>query len=94
MDMELRLRLFPGQLNHVHLVQLFLARHRHISGRHPGLVSGSEILKLGNLLLLFLVGSLQLGFFHLIYFLEFVIIPDIPVEALILHMVNNIDYTV
>ena len=92
--MKLRLRLLLSQLNHIHLVQLLLAGHGHISGGNSGLISGHEILKLRNLLLLSLVGRLQLGLLHLVDLPELVVISHIPVKSLILHVVDNVDYAV
>ena len=40
--MKFRLWLFCRKLDHIHLIQLFLAGHGHISGRNTGLVAGQK----------------------------------------------------
>ena len=56
--MELRLRFLLRKLDDLHLVQLLLSRHRHVSRRNAGLVSRNEILELRNLRLLAVVSRL------------------------------------
>ena len=89
--MKLRLRLLGSKLDHIHLIQLLLSGHCHISCRNPCLISCDEILQFTDFLLLASVSSLKLSFLHLIHFLEMVIIPHITVQFLILHMINQID---
>ncbi len=57
-EVKLRLWFLCSQLNHIHLIQLFLAGHGHISCRNPGLVSGYEILQFADFLLLAAVSRL------------------------------------
>ena len=89
--MELRLWLLLRQLDDLHLVQLLLPGHGHVPGGHPGLVAGHKILQVRDLLLLALVGCLQLGALHGVDLLEFVVIPHVPVQPLVLHVVDQID---
>ena len=89
--MKLRFRLLGGKLDHIHLIQFLLPGHCHISGRNPRLISCNEIFQLTDFLLLTSVSGLKLSLFHLIHFLEMIIIPDIAVQLLILHMINQID---
>ena len=92
--MEFRFWFFCSQFDHIHFVQLFLTGHCHITGGNTGLVSGYKILQVCNFLLLSVVGGLQLGFFHSIHFLKFIIIAYIAVQFLIIHMIDQIDHTV
>ena len=89
--MKFRLRLLGSKLDHIHLIQLLLPGHCHISCRNPCLISCDEILQFTDFLLLASVSSLKLSLLHLIHFLEMIIIPDITVQFLILHMINQID---
>ena len=89
-EMKFRLRLFCCQFDHIHLIQLLLSGHRHISCRNSGLVSGNEILKFTDLLLLTAICCLELRFLHCINFLEMLIITYVTVQFLIFHMINDI----
>ena len=63
LEVELRLRFFLRKLDDVHLVQLLLSGHRHITCRYTGFVACNEVLQFGNFLLLTFEGGLQLRFF-------------------------------
>ena len=86
--MEFRFWLFGSKLDHIHLIQLFLTGHCHITGGYTCLVPGNEILQVGNFLLLLIIGSFKLGFLHGINFLELIIISGIAVQLLVIHMIN------
>ena len=88
--MKFRLRFLCRQFDHIHLVQLLLSGHRHISGRYTCLITCHEIFQLTDLLLLSSVSGFQLRFLHCIDFLEVIIISHITVQFLILHMINDI----
>ena len=92
--MKFRLRFLRRQLDHVHLVQLFLTGHGHITGGDAGLVARYKILQVGDFLLLLVVGSLQLRLFHGVHFLKFIIIAHIAVQLLIVHVVDQVDHAV
>ena len=92
--MELRLRFFLRKFDDLHLVQLLLSRHCHVSRRNTGLVSRNEILKLRDLRLLAVVSCLQLALFHLVDFHEPVIVTHIAVKLLVLHMVDQVYHAV
>ena len=94
LKVKLRLWLFSSKLNNIHLVKLLLTWHRHIPCSDTRLISRHKILQLFNLLLLFVVRSLKLGFLHLIDFHKLVIIPDIPVELLVVHVIDEIYHAV
>ena len=57
-------------------------------------VSRHVVLQIGDLLLLAVVGGLQLGLFHGIDFLEFVVIAHVTGQLLIVHMIDEVDDTV
>ena len=81
---------YAKALADIHLIQLFLTGHRHISCRHTSFISCNEILQLADFLLLTTVSRFQLCFLHRINFLEMIIIAHITVQFLIFHMINNI----
>ena len=92
--MEFRLGTLCRKLDHVHLVQLLLSGHCHISRGDTSLVPRDEILKLADLLLLSLISRFQLGLLHLIHSLEIIIISHIPIQALILHVIDDIHHVI
>ena len=91
---EFRFRILPNHLNHIHLVKLLLTRHRHVAGRHSGLVAGNEVLELLNLLLLAVVRGFQLTLSPLADLEEVVVIPGITLQVSIFHMPDHIDNAV
>ena len=93
-EMEFRLRLLRRQFDHIHLVQLFLPGHCHISCRYTGLVSRHKILQFTDLLLLTAVRSLKLCFLHRIDLLEMIIITHITVQFLVFHMIDDVDHLI
>jgi len=93
-EIKLRLRLFCCQLDHIHLVQLFLTGHRHVSGRNTCFVSCNKIFQFADFLLLTTVCRFQLCFLHRIHFLEMIVVADITVQLLILHMIDDIYYLI
>ena len=92
--MKLRLWFLCCQLDYIHLIQLLLAGHGHISGGNPCLISRHEIFQLCDFLLLPVVGRFQLSLLHRINFLEFIIIAHIPVQLLVFHMIDQIYHAV
>ena len=94
LEREFRLRLLRSQLDDIHLIQLLLAGHGHVTGGYTGLVSCYEILQIGDLLLLTIICGLQLGFLHGIDFLELVVIAHIAGQLLIVHVIDEVDDTV
>lgn len=93
-EFELRLRLLCCQLDHIHLVQLFLTGHRHVSGGNTCFVSCNKIFQFADFLLLTTVCRFQLCFLHCIHFLEMIVVADITVQLLILHMIDDIYYLI
>ena len=87
---KFRFWFFTSELDHVHLVELFLPRHRHVPGRDACLIAGNEVLQLGDFLLLTVVSRFELRLFHLIDLAEMVIIARITVERFVFHMINQI----
>ena len=63
LEVELRLRFFLGELDDVHLVELLLSGHRHITRRDARFVAGNEVLQFRNFLLLALISGFQLLIF-------------------------------
>ena len=90
-EFEGRLELFARLLNHFHFIKLALTALRHIGGRYTRLVAGDEVLKLGNLLLLALVGCGLLRLVNRIHFLEFVIVAAVARQLAVLEMIDNVD---
>ena len=93
-EFELRLRLLCCQLDHIHLVQLFLAGHSHVSCGNTCLIPCYKILQLTDLLLLFAVSSLQLCLLDRIDLLEMIVISYITVQFLIFHVIDNVNYRI
>ena len=89
----MKFRFWPlcSQLNLLHLVQLFLAGHRHVSCGDTGLIAGHEVFEFIDFLLLTTVGRLKLRFFNRVHFLKVTIVSHIPVQFLIFHMVDDVD---
>ena len=92
--MKFRLRFFFCKLDHIHLIQLLLPGHGHVSGCHTGFVSCHEILQLTDLLLLAVIGSFLLRFFDRINLLEVIVITHITIQLFVFHMIDQIDNTV
>ena len=92
--MKFRLRLLGGQLDHVHLIQLFLAGHGHVPGGDAGLVAGHEVLQIRDLLLLPVVGGLQLSLFGGVNLRELIIISHVAGKRPVIHVPDQIDHAV
>ena len=91
---ELRLRFFCCQLDHIHLVQFFLAGHGHVSCGNTGFISCHKVFQLTDLLLLFPVGRLQLCLLNRVDFLEVVVVSYITVQFLIFHVIDDINHRI
>ena len=93
-EFELRLRLLCCQLDHIHLVQLFLTGHSHVPCGNTCLIPCHKILQLTDLLLLFAVSSLQLCLLDRIDLLEMIVISHVTVQFLIFHVIDNVNYRI
>ncbi|MNP30352.1 hypothetical protein D3C76_1234200 [compost metagenome] len=94
LEVELRLRFLPRELDNLHLVQLLLPGHRHIPRSHAGFVPRNEVLQIGNFLLLTFKSGFKLRLFRLVHLLEILVIPYITRQRLILHMVDQVNNAV
>ena len=87
---KLRFWFFFCQFNHIHLIQLLLSGHCHISGGNPCFIPCHKIFQLTDFLLLSLISGFQLGFFHSIDFLKMIIVSYVTIQFLIIHVINQI----
>ena len=91
LEVELGLGLFGSQLDELHLVQLLLTGHGHVTGGNTGLVAVNKVLEFTDLLLLALVGSFDLSLLDGIDFLEAVVVADITGQLAVFHVIDQVD---
>ena len=92
--MKFRLWLFLRKLDHIHLIQFFLAGHGHIAGGNSGLIPRDKIFQFADFLLLAAVGSFFLRLFHLVDFQEMIVVSHIAVQFPVFHVIDQIYDTV